>query len=296
AWQNCYKAVERHDKDLCQAYREQIDTLLVFAGLFSAVVTAFAVESYQWLQDDPADTSALLLRDLVFLVAANSNQTVQLAPKAPPGRLTDGTIVRLNVFWFVSLCLSLSAALVGILCKQWLREYERDLGRSPETSLAVRHIRFQGLEYWRVGTIVTSVPIVLQFALALFLVGIMDLLWHLHAAVAGCVTAVAGVTLAFYLTTTFLPLFQYAYICLRCCGGPERTGNYCSLKAFAEPQCAYKSAQAWVAIRIAQPIIEYLMKTYALCFNFHEPPEYPALSLQPADSWVTFDVNWTKRR
>ncbi|KAI3620759.1 hypothetical protein WG66_011353 [Moniliophthora roreri] len=31
-------------------------TLLVFADLFSAVVTAFTIESYQWLVEVPADT------------------------------------------------------------------------------------------------------------------------------------------------------------------------------------------------------------------------------------------------
>ncbi|EJD46863.1 hypothetical protein AURDEDRAFT_22173, partial [Auricularia subglabra TFB-10046 SS5] len=57
AWQKCSELVENHDRGMCEAYREQIDTLLVFAGLFSAVVTAFTVESYHWLHADAADAS-----------------------------------------------------------------------------------------------------------------------------------------------------------------------------------------------------------------------------------------------
>ncbi|EJD44337.1 hypothetical protein AURDEDRAFT_166717 [Auricularia subglabra TFB-10046 SS5] len=49
AWKNCVDAMEKYDAELCKAYREEIDTLLVFAGLFSAVVTGFTVKSYQWL-------------------------------------------------------------------------------------------------------------------------------------------------------------------------------------------------------------------------------------------------------
>ncbi|EJD36814.1 hypothetical protein AURDEDRAFT_73854 [Auricularia subglabra TFB-10046 SS5] len=51
-WRGCLQLAEKYDKDLCHAYRELIDTLLVFAGLFSAVVTAFTVGSYQWLTDE----------------------------------------------------------------------------------------------------------------------------------------------------------------------------------------------------------------------------------------------------
>ncbi|EJD38964.1 hypothetical protein AURDEDRAFT_26816, partial [Auricularia subglabra TFB-10046 SS5] len=69
AWQTCARAIETHDNELCQGYREEIDTLLVFAGLFSAVVTAFTVESYQWLQDDPNDAIAGLLSQIARSVS-----------------------------------------------------------------------------------------------------------------------------------------------------------------------------------------------------------------------------------
>ncbi|EJD48860.1 hypothetical protein AURDEDRAFT_60414, partial [Auricularia subglabra TFB-10046 SS5] len=65
SWQKCSELIEKYDKGLCEAYREQIDTLLVFAGLFSAVVTAFTIESYQWLHDDSGDVSVQLLAQIV---------------------------------------------------------------------------------------------------------------------------------------------------------------------------------------------------------------------------------------
>ncbi|EEB99793.1 hypothetical protein MPER_00435, partial [Moniliophthora perniciosa FA553] len=52
---------------MVKGWRDDIDTLLVFAGLFSAVVTAFAIESYQWLDEDPADTTVALLTQLILV-------------------------------------------------------------------------------------------------------------------------------------------------------------------------------------------------------------------------------------
>ncbi|KZV96318.1 hypothetical protein EXIGLDRAFT_643245, partial [Exidia glandulosa HHB12029] len=95
---------------MCESYREQIDTLLVFAGLFSAVVTAFAIESYQWLQDDPADASAELLRQAVVLLSALANQTPTSPTTQRGPALPESVVVRINVYWFLSLVLSLSAA------------------------------------------------------------------------------------------------------------------------------------------------------------------------------------------
>ncbi|KAF8899338.1 hypothetical protein BD779DRAFT_1431892, partial [Infundibulicybe gibba] len=41
------------DKEFCGGWNSEIDSLLTFAGLFSAVVTAFTVESYKLLQPIP---------------------------------------------------------------------------------------------------------------------------------------------------------------------------------------------------------------------------------------------------
>ncbi|EJD43456.1 hypothetical protein AURDEDRAFT_26187, partial [Auricularia subglabra TFB-10046 SS5] len=93
---------------LCEAYREQIDTLLVFAGLFSAVVTAFTIESYQWLHNDAGDVSAQLLAHIAEVLVRNL--TGQSVPLPTTSALSDATATRINVYWFLSLILSLSAA------------------------------------------------------------------------------------------------------------------------------------------------------------------------------------------
>lgn len=229
AWQKSAEAIEKHDAISCKAYREEIDTLLVFAGLFSAVVTAFTIESYQWLQDDPNDAIIALLSQIAQ--AGNQSHT-----SAVSGGLPDAVSARINAYWFLSLTLSLASALVAILCKQWVREFERRGDQSPELFISVRQTKLEGFEGWGVAAIVAAIPLILQSALALFAVGVIELLWELHKAVAIVVlgpTAAAG---TFYLATTALPGLQF--ICR-----PFHTLRSVS-------QCPFKSPQSLLTLRM----------------------------------------------
>ncbi|EJD44350.1 hypothetical protein AURDEDRAFT_18362, partial [Auricularia subglabra TFB-10046 SS5] len=149
-------AMEKYDAELCKAYREEIDTLLVFAGLFSAVVAGFTVESYQWLQDDPNDAIIAILTQIA--ASMEPNNTVSVA--APSPTMAQSVSSRINAYWFISLALSLSAALVAILGKQWIRVFKRHAADSTlKEAVGVRQLKFEGLEYWRVGDIISVLPL-----------------------------------------------------------------------------------------------------------------------------------------
>ncbi|ESK87611.1 hypothetical protein Moror_1946 [Moniliophthora roreri MCA 2997] len=89
------------------------------AGLFSAVITAFAIESYQWLDEDPAVT---LLTQLIS-IQANGTQATSIEPTHFK---PDASSICINIFWFLSLILSLASALFGLLCKQWVQEHQHN--------------------------------------------------------------------------------------------------------------------------------------------------------------------------
>ncbi|KAF9044185.1 hypothetical protein BJ165DRAFT_1330552, partial [Panaeolus papilionaceus] len=61
SWQRCHQLAEKYDNEMCDAWKEEVDKLLIFAGLFSATVTAFTIESYKWLSEEPEDVSVKLL-------------------------------------------------------------------------------------------------------------------------------------------------------------------------------------------------------------------------------------------
>ncbi|EEB98064.1 hypothetical protein MPER_02494, partial [Moniliophthora perniciosa FA553] len=60
SWKILTTEVGKYDEGMVKSWKEDIDTLLVFGGLFSAVVSAFLIESYQWLSEDPADITVML--------------------------------------------------------------------------------------------------------------------------------------------------------------------------------------------------------------------------------------------
>ncbi|KIY45843.1 hypothetical protein FISHEDRAFT_48361, partial [Fistulina hepatica ATCC 64428] len=79
AFAKCSELVDQHDKHMGDGWKDEIDTLMTFicfslcqcdswilsAGLFSAVITGFLTESYQWLQDDPASRTADTLAEIL---------------------------------------------------------------------------------------------------------------------------------------------------------------------------------------------------------------------------------------
>ncbi|EEB89965.1 hypothetical protein MPER_11889 [Moniliophthora perniciosa FA553] len=81
SWEKLMAEVEQYDDGMVKNWKEDIDTLLVFAGLFSAVVTAFLIESYQWLSEDPADTTGALLTQISMQL--NTSQTMSMFPQHP---------------------------------------------------------------------------------------------------------------------------------------------------------------------------------------------------------------------
>ncbi|KAJ4487113.1 hypothetical protein C8J55DRAFT_423779, partial [Lentinula edodes] len=147
------KRVDLYDDEMCRGWKEDVDTLLVFAGLFSAAVTAFIIESYKWLQPNNLDFNLQLLQHIA----------VQLNTQIPTSSQQDfsaASAVRINAVWFLSLIFSLSTVLLGILCKQWLREHRRDTPvSSSKEALELRQLRFESLEKWGIPALLASLPL-----------------------------------------------------------------------------------------------------------------------------------------
>ncbi|KAK1221433.1 hypothetical protein PQX77_015761, partial [Marasmius sp. AFHP31] len=177
--------------------------LLVFAGLFSAVVTAFTIESYQWLEESPEEMTVALLRQMSQQMNGSVNNSNLSSPQ--PFEVTS-SVIAINVLWFLSLIIALVDALFALLCKQWLREHDRPTHTAtPEEALALRELRNKSLDQWHVSTFMAVLPILLEIALFLFLAGLLELLRVRHPlpfGLAAIVVAVAGLG---YLVTTFLP-------------------------------------------------------------------------------------------
>ncbi|KAJ7599256.1 hypothetical protein C8J56DRAFT_916218 [Mycena floridula] len=201
-WDNVIKGVKKYDDEAASDWNSDVDTVLIFAGLFSAAVTAFVVESYKWLSEDPNDKMVRLLSQL--------SQQDQIPFSVTPRSK------RINILWFLSLIFALSAASAGIIVKQWLREYRRDAAMDNKQTFKLRQLRYQGWDAWKVPEIIASLPILLEIALFLFFIGVVDLLWSLNPIVAAFATATIGITFFFLIATTFGPAVYVFCLLFNC--------------------------------------------------------------------------------
>ncbi|KAF9467945.1 hypothetical protein BDZ94DRAFT_1318466 [Collybia nuda] len=288
-WEETFKLVQKFDEEMCRGWREEIDTLLVFAGLFSAAVTAFTIESYHWLQEDPDKISNQILTQIsIHLVSLNSINTTAI-PSASKLQVSDPftgstSAIRINAFWFTSLTLGLTAVLIGILCKQWLREYQRYENLSPKDAFPIRQMRYEGLLRWHIPKILSTLPLLLQVALVLFFGGLLDLLWHLNQVVASVVTAVVGTALTLVVITTILPFLQYLF-------------HFSGLRSPIEPdsQCAFKSPQSWAFHLLGIWTVGFYGRI-RMKFLGGTAVNYLQLALWlPDPNWVKYDLRWQAR-
>ncbi len=108
--------------------------------------------------------------------------------------------------WFVSLTLSLTAALLALLSRQWLQSYAAQTSGSAQDRGRVRHSRYMGLVRWRVPEIIQCLPTILHASLGLFFAGLIIALARLNLSVVYLIAAIVGCTAVFYCVATILPI------------------------------------------------------------------------------------------
>ncbi|KAG1720244.1 hypothetical protein EDB19DRAFT_1647257 [Suillus lakei] len=120
-----YKRVaEEHDGEFLERYTSDMDIVLVFSGLFSAVSTSFIVAMEPNLSPNPSDTTNALLTQLVDIGLGNlaAAGSVPAAPASMWSPLT--TTIWIQKIAYASLSMSLLAAFGAVLGKQWLGYYK----------------------------------------------------------------------------------------------------------------------------------------------------------------------------
>ncbi|KAI0046980.1 hypothetical protein FA95DRAFT_1476637, partial [Auriscalpium vulgare] len=122
-WSRYLQKAEYYDKELAETWQGDADGVLIFTGLFSATVAAFILESYKGLKQDPSDTTNAILAQISAQLAAAANGTSALPTSSPTPFSPPASSVRVNALWLLSLCLSLTCALLATFAQQWARAY-----------------------------------------------------------------------------------------------------------------------------------------------------------------------------
>ncbi|KAI9457258.1 hypothetical protein BJY52DRAFT_1120508, partial [Lactarius psammicola] len=218
-WSLHMKEAKSHDKARIQSLKDDMDGVLIFAGLYSAALVSFITDKVHDLQVDPAQQMVYYQQQNVALLAQISQQVSSIAPQVsipstPPLPYPDFTPkssdVRVNAFWFMSLVFSLSAALLATLVQQWVRDYMDVFQRysNPLKSSRLRQYLYEGAEGWHMPMVAEFVPGFVHVSLFLFFLGLGDSLFALNTTI-GTTTIIPIAICGFlYILSTFTPIVK----------------------------------------------------------------------------------------
>ncbi|KAG8982481.1 hypothetical protein FRB94_006691 [Tulasnella sp. JGI-2019a] len=220
-WQKYDAFSDKLDKDMLARLNTNLDVLLIFAGLFSAVNTGFIVVTLTTLSANPADETNHLLRLLVMNASNYTLTENDLSPLFTPGQ----SAIQQNCTFFASLCCSLLAAAGAVLAKQWLQSYERTgkIGTMEEQAIR-RTEKSVGAENWGLRPVVETLATLLLVSLTLFFIASIDYLWVANETVAIVVLAFTATGWLLYVLMVIL-----AAIFSAC---PFQTGPSVALRQF----------------------------------------------------------------
>ncbi|KAG1894746.1 uncharacterized protein F5891DRAFT_1175915 [Suillus fuscotomentosus] len=187
-----YKRVaEEHDGESLERYTTDMDIVLIFSGLLSAVSTGFIVAMESNLNSDPSDTTNVLLKQLVQIGLGNLAK-VGTAPADPASTWSpSASAVRIQLVAYASLLMSLLAAFGAVLGKQWLGYYKSNrYGRGSEEERGKRRQeKFDGIVTWYFDAVVQSFPVILQISLLLFGIALGADMWYDQLSIAWVIIA-----------------------------------------------------------------------------------------------------------
>ena len=166
--------------------------------MFSAVSSSFVIDVQTKLEPDPNDVTAAYLRAILLTL----NHSAILGELPTPPTAWSGPaqeIVVATNLMYASLLLSLLAAFVAMLGKQWLNRYLRDTGGSIAERCGDRQRKRNGIEKWPFEIFVESLPVMLQIALLLLAVGLSRYMWAINVSVARTILGLTAFGVGFFV-------------------------------------------------------------------------------------------------
>ena len=110
---------------------------------------------------------------------------------------------------YTSLIISLLAAFIAMLGKQWLNRYLRHAGRSVIERCGDRQRKCDGLEKWPFRAFIESLPVMLQISLFLLACGLCQSMWSINASVAYILITLTVLGILFYLVVVVAGTSSY---------------------------------------------------------------------------------------
>ncbi|KAJ7121928.1 hypothetical protein C8R46DRAFT_105447 [Mycena filopes] len=204
-WAVYISEAEKYDKKLVERWKSDMEGLLIFAGLFSASLTAFLIESYQTLSPDQGAITIAILAQISRQLEGHATAVdlSQLLVKTP-----TRAAMACNILWFISLGFSLSCALIATLVQQWSRDFIQGTEMQPSPIIRARIFAYLyfGLQQFGMHTIVQFIPFLLHMSLFLFFAGLIAFLFPINIVLGTIAAMLFGSILVTYVGFTAMPM------------------------------------------------------------------------------------------
>ncbi|KZT52669.1 hypothetical protein CALCODRAFT_423590, partial [Calocera cornea HHB12733] len=175
-WKYYRDQTDSWDERLLEKWDKSIDVFLLFTALFSAVVSAFLVDTMSALQPDLQQTTVDVLMHLSTQLATAGNLTapyqLDTSWRAPTSAVWVASL------WSLAIVMSLITSVFAMLAKTWITVYKdavKDMG--PE-DVPRRYLHSAALEKWKMAHFVDALPLCIHVAVGLFLIGLIPYTWN----------------------------------------------------------------------------------------------------------------------
>ncbi|KIO18561.1 hypothetical protein M407DRAFT_83807, partial [Tulasnella calospora MUT 4182] len=176
-WKRYDRLADIHDKKLTSNLNGNLDVLLIFAALFSAINTTFISITMPELSPNPSDETNTLLRLLVMKVDNTTLPPADLSTPFSP----NSTSIAVNCLLYASLSCSLLAAVGAMMAKEWLQSFDRTGQTGPlDEQGRFRQRKFNGVEHWHLEAVIKFLPNLLLLSVILFFAGVCLFLFHIN--------------------------------------------------------------------------------------------------------------------
>ncbi|CEL61547.1 hypothetical protein RSOLAG1IB_10110 [Rhizoctonia solani AG-1 IB] len=223
-WKAYVKESDRSDTEMVDGWNKSLDVILVFAALFSAISTAFLIESSKKLQQDPADVTAQTLLTISHTLSAIANGTRPLVLEPLAGGNTEEftpsrTMVAINTLWYLSLSLSVATSLLAMLAKDWCHSFMAGRTGHAYNQTLRRQRKWTMIEKWKMQELIVVLPSLIHLSLLLFAVGLCIYVLEMNMSAGVPVICVTGLAVCFYvwssLTASVVEHFPYTTVVSR---------------------------------------------------------------------------------
>ncbi|KAG9121246.1 hypothetical protein FRC07_002881 [Ceratobasidium sp. 392] len=179
-WKTYLRETGRSDKEAMTGPNNSMDVLLrmysglpgrtpTVAALFSAISTAFIIESLGDLKPNHAESSAqTLLLMSKTLTALTNGQPAPLSPEDGPSSAAFSpprSAVIVNAIWLLSLSLSVAVSLIAMLAKDWCYSFLSRRSVPIYQQAIQRQQKWNGMEQWKMTLVLENLPLAMHLAL-----------------------------------------------------------------------------------------------------------------------------------